>query len=341
MGAGLQYIDVGGGLGVDYDGSGTNFASSMNYTLNEYASDVVYRIASVCNARDIAAPDDRQRIRARHRRPPQRADLRRARLLGARSSSRSPADRGLDYTGARKLPQPVLDLFDAYRTVNERRLVECYHDALHGPRAGAADVQPGPAVAGVPRPGRAALLGHLRQDPRPVPQARAAARGTGGPGGDPLRHLLLQLLGVPVAAGQLGHRPAVPDHAHPPPRRAADAQRRAGRHHLRLRRQDRPLRQPARRQAHARGARAAPGRATTTWPRSWSAPTRRPSATCTTCSATRMWCTSACTTRAAGGSRRSSRATRPTRCSSTWSTTWPSCTRPWRATASARSATAA
>src|ERR1700761_9641931 len=56
MGAGLQYIDVGGGLGVDYDGSGTNFASSMNDTLNEYASDVVYRIASVCNARHIPHP---------------------------------------------------------------------------------------------------------------------------------------------------------------------------------------------------------------------------------------------------------------------------------------------
>ncbi len=56
MGAGLQYIDIGGGLGVDYDGSRTNYESSMNYTLAEYASDVVYRIANVCNARGIEHP---------------------------------------------------------------------------------------------------------------------------------------------------------------------------------------------------------------------------------------------------------------------------------------------
>src|SRR3954449_6379048 len=48
-GAGLKYMDVGGGLGVDYDGSQSNFESSLNFTLEEYASDVVYPLQTVCD----------------------------------------------------------------------------------------------------------------------------------------------------------------------------------------------------------------------------------------------------------------------------------------------------
>ena len=59
---------------------------------------------------------------------------------------------------------------------------------------------------------------------------------------------------VPEHARQLGHQAVVPDHAHPPAGRAAHAARRAGRHLLRLRRQDRPVHRPARREAHPAAA---------------------------------------------------------------------------------------
>jgi arginine decarboxylase len=53
----IQYVDVGGGLGVDYDGSRSAFDSSTNYTLQEYTNDVVYYIADVCNAEGVPHPD--------------------------------------------------------------------------------------------------------------------------------------------------------------------------------------------------------------------------------------------------------------------------------------------
>lgn len=129
MGAGLKYIDVGGGLGVDYDGSRTNFESSMNYTMIEYASDVVYRIASVCNARKIDHPmivSESGRATAAHHSVLIFNALGSSALDQFRVAGRVEED----YSGKDPLPQPVLDLFGAYRGVSERRLVECYHDAL-------------------------------------------------------------------------------------------------------------------------------------------------------------------------------------------------------------------
>ncbi len=57
MGAGLRFIDVGGGLAVDYDGSQTNFHSSANYSLQEYANDVVFAVQEACADKEIPVPD--------------------------------------------------------------------------------------------------------------------------------------------------------------------------------------------------------------------------------------------------------------------------------------------
>src|SRR6267154_253116 len=56
MGFAVDYMDVGGGLGVDYDGSRSAFDSSTNYTLQEYTNDIVYAIADVCNAEKVPHP---------------------------------------------------------------------------------------------------------------------------------------------------------------------------------------------------------------------------------------------------------------------------------------------
>jgi arginine decarboxylase len=57
MGHPIEYIDVGGGLAIDYDGSRSNVHSSMNYSVEEYARDVVYNITDICDEEKVPHPD--------------------------------------------------------------------------------------------------------------------------------------------------------------------------------------------------------------------------------------------------------------------------------------------
>jgi len=121
-GAGLQYLDVGGGLGVDYDGSQTNFESSVNYTLQEYANDVVFHVQSVCDDAEVPHPtilsESGRAIVAYH-------SVLVFNVLGV-------ADLGENNIPA-ELPedaeQPLVDLMDTYKGLTVRNVLESYHDA--------------------------------------------------------------------------------------------------------------------------------------------------------------------------------------------------------------------
>jgi arginine decarboxylase len=56
LGANMKYLDVGGGLGIDYDGSQTNFHASKNYDLQNYANDIVAEVRETCNEKNIPVP---------------------------------------------------------------------------------------------------------------------------------------------------------------------------------------------------------------------------------------------------------------------------------------------
>lgn len=127
-GAGLSMLDIGGGLAVDYQGSQTNRPSSMNYSLDEYASDVVYRIGSVCDAAEVEHPTivtECGRAMVAH------SSVLVFDVLGSTGPSEL-VDRNLvDAPGHDDEPQPVRDLRAAINAVSKPngRLVECFHDA--------------------------------------------------------------------------------------------------------------------------------------------------------------------------------------------------------------------
>lgn len=57
MGFNIEFVDVGGGLGVDYDGSRSSSASSVNYSIQEYVNDVIFSVVDACNKNDLPHPN--------------------------------------------------------------------------------------------------------------------------------------------------------------------------------------------------------------------------------------------------------------------------------------------
>ncbi len=123
VGAGVKFLDVGGGLGVDYDGSQTDFESSVNYTLQEYANDVVFRIKSVCDECGVPHPtiisESGRAVVAYH-------SMLVFDVLGVSNFDRYtlPAEIPADS------PQQVADLYAICRDLSKKNITEGYHDAV-------------------------------------------------------------------------------------------------------------------------------------------------------------------------------------------------------------------
>jgi arginine decarboxylase len=122
LGANMNYLDVGGGLGVDYDGSKTNFHASKNYNMQNYANDVVAGVKDACDERKIQVPiiiSESGRAIASHQ------SVLVFDVLGTSDVPREvpePIDEN-----AHQIPR---NLYEIYQSISPENYQEVYHDAI-------------------------------------------------------------------------------------------------------------------------------------------------------------------------------------------------------------------
>jgi len=119
----VEFLDVGGGLGVDYDGSRSAFDSSTNYSLQEYTNDIIYYVADVCNAEKVPHPDiisESGRALVAHH------SVLIVEVFGAIAKTRP--DINFDY-GESEHPI-VKELLDIRKNLAKLNKLEAYHDAM-------------------------------------------------------------------------------------------------------------------------------------------------------------------------------------------------------------------
>ncbi len=128
-GAPIDLLDIGGGLGVDYDGTGSATGSSMNYTLEQYAADVLYRIKSICDEAGVPVPNlmsESGRALVAH------SSVLICEVIGSRVFPCKPDAKLVDGALAQEQPpQPLLDAHDAYHRRAEVDILEAYADVEH------------------------------------------------------------------------------------------------------------------------------------------------------------------------------------------------------------------
>jgi len=122
LGANMQYLDVGGGLAVDYDGSKTTFYASKNYSIQNYANDVVAEVQEACRSKGIAVPtlvSESGRAIASHQ------SVLVFDVLGTSEAQ------GIDFDIPTEDEHAILrELYEIYQNLNPKTVQELYNDAI-------------------------------------------------------------------------------------------------------------------------------------------------------------------------------------------------------------------
>ncbi|BAQ61264.1 biosynthetic arginine decarboxylase [Geminocystis sp. NIES-3708] len=122
MGAGMKYLDVGGGLAVDYDGSKTNFYASKNYNMQNYANDIVAAVKEACDEHNILSPilvSESGRAIASHQS---------VLIFNVVSSNNPPLE--VPEKSVEKEHLIIRNLWETYEIIDEENYQEMYHDAV-------------------------------------------------------------------------------------------------------------------------------------------------------------------------------------------------------------------
>lgn len=124
LGVPVKTIDVGGGLGVDYEGSGSRSACSMNYTVAEYAKNVINPIVEICDKFNLPHPDiitESGRAMTAHH-----AIL----VTDVIDIEKAPVPEQLNAPSS-ECPSILNELWRSYQLIDERHALESFHDAVH------------------------------------------------------------------------------------------------------------------------------------------------------------------------------------------------------------------
>lgn len=120
----IEYLDLGGGMAVDYDGSKTSYEASANYTMQEFANDVIYTVASICEDENVPEPiliSESGRILTAHH----------AMIV---TNVQDEIETVIDEIALPDVdeddPQVVIELRDLRNNINAKNYLEYYHDAL-------------------------------------------------------------------------------------------------------------------------------------------------------------------------------------------------------------------